>query len=73
MQVYLLSKLLPGNRFYFAGDKKKIVYELDIDKPFEQVKQAGFWIKYANCRKTTELKLRDPERHKANRRVIFLR
>lgn len=74
MQSYHLSELSPGNRFYFAGDRKKKVYELNIEKPFENVRQAGFWIRYANCRNTTA----DPgnlvcERHKANRRVIFLR
>lgn len=73
-KVYRLELLSPGDRFYFAGDRKKIVYELNHEKPFENVRQKGFWIRYANCRNTTVAPGQIVvEAHKANRNVIYLR
>lgn len=73
-KVYKLEVLSPGDRFYFTGDRKKIVYELNREKTFENKRQAGFWIRYANCRNTTappgEIVV---EAHKANRTVVYLR
>lgn len=47
---YLLTDMEGGDRFYFMGDKKKALYTLSDTYPFEIKKQAGFFIKYANCR-----------------------
>lgn len=73
-KIYKLSDLEPGDRFYFAGDRKKIIYTLNHEKPFEVIKQKMFWIRYGNCRNSTaqpgQLQV---ERHKAERQVVFLR
>ncbi len=70
---YILSELSPGDRFYFYGDRKKQVFQLDRLKPFETVIQKGFKIKYANCYKSGQEYTVVTERHKADRFVIFLR
>lgn len=71
---YKLSDLSPGDRFYFAGDKKKRVYTLNDQHPFEKQIQKGFTIFYANARADNPVPGQlQVERFKANRRVIFLR
>ncbi len=70
---YTLSDLQPGDRFYFAGDKKKKLYTLNDEKPFEIKKQAGFHIKYANCQTDATGSGRELFSFKANRQVIFIR
>ena len=44
---YSISDMVPGDRFYLLGDKKKLVYSLRFDRPFAVIVQAGFHIKYA--------------------------
>jgi len=72
MKIYRLSEMEPGERFYFATDKKKNVYSLDKENPFEKVRQKGFWIRYGYCYNLTHPATL-PERHKDDRQVIFLR
>lgn len=71
---YLLSEMTPGDRFYFAGDRKKQLFTLNNEQPFFTKKQVGYNIQYANCRRegVTSGNLQ-VEPHKVNRRVIFLR
>lgn len=72
-KAYLLSDLKPGDRFYFVSDKKKKLFTLD-DPPFENKRQYGYWIKFANCKPDIPQNIMYPvEQHKANRSVIFLR
>ncbi len=44
-----LNEMIPGDRFYFALDKKKVVWQLQEAKPFLTKIQKGFKINYANC------------------------
>lgn len=71
---YLLSELIGGDRFYFYADRKKTVYTLNDEKPFEIKKQAGYFIKYANCR-TDAIGTggRRLVQFKADRYTIFMR
>lgn len=72
--IYNLDQLQPGDRFYFKGDRKKQVYTLNDQHPFEFKTQAGFQIKYANCRDETILSNQlQIIQFKANRSVVFLR
>lgn len=66
---YYLSDLLPGDRFYFVGGRKKNLYTVAAGEPHFKKKQAGFWITYCRC---TELD-NTPIEFKSNRLVIFLR
>lgn len=70
----ILENLKPGDRFYFAGDRKKIVYTLNTMHPFEWKVQKGFRLQYANCRMdNADAGGLQVEQFRANRRVIFLR
>lgn len=67
---YTLSQMEHGDRFYFASDRNKKIFQLRDYEPFEQIKINGFWKRTAHCRPDgTEL----TERHLANTFVIFLR
>lgn len=75
-KAYNLSEMEVTDRFYFVGDRKRTVYQLTEYKPFETIKQKSFWIRYANCipsYKATIQQVKYPERHRADRKVIFLR
>lgn len=71
LKIYRLHEMETGDRFYFLTDKKKTIYELDIEKPFEKVKQKEFWKRYGNCRNTASPG--EIEHHLDDRQVIFLR
>jgi hypothetical protein len=59
-KIYPLHEMLPGERFYFARDR-------------EIKKQAGYNVKYANCRKGSA-SIFSNEQFKANSHsVIYLR
>lgn len=67
---YTLAQMEHGDRFYFATDRKRRVYQLRDYEPFEQLKVNGYWKRFAHCRpdgSTTS------ERHLSNVYVIFLR
>lgn len=68
--IHLLSDMVPGDRFYFTGDRKKTIFQLRDVEPFVQVKERGFWRRYGHCRVDGTLQT---ERHLADRRVFFLR
>lgn len=68
--MYSLSAMIPGDRFYFVGDRKKIIFQIREVEPFVQVKERGYWRRYGYCRIDGTLQT---ERHLADRRVIFLR
>lgn len=61
-----------GDRFYFFGNRHKIVYELSNKNTFFERKQAGWIIKYATCIKANDIR-QIPEWHKQKTLVIFLR
>lgn len=67
---YKLDQLQPGDRFYFAGDRSKTIYTLNLEIPFETFIYNGMKRVFAICNKDGS-KL--TERHKANRPIIFLR
>jgi hypothetical protein len=72
-KIYPLHEMLPGERFYFARDRKKVVWQLSDTIPFEIKKQAGYSVKYANCRKGSA-SIFSNEQFKANSHsVIYLR
>lgn len=75
LQIYELSDLAPGDRFYFKGDRKKKMYTVNDEKPFEVKKQMSFHIKYCNCLDETLGKsyIFQQVQFKANRQVIFIR
>lgn len=66
---YFLSQLVPGDRFYFYGDKKKRVLMLSDYNTFFKTNQNGFWIGYASTLNDNG----EIEIHKSKRLVIFLR
>lgn len=71
-QRYSLSDLVPGDRFYFQGDKKKKLFDLSKDNTFFVRQQAGWNVKYATVI-PANVPGAIPEIHKANRFVIFIR
>lgn len=73
-QQYRLHELKPGDRFYFAGDRKKTIYTVNDIHPFEYKIQKGFRIQYCNCRQDlVPLNGLQVIPFKADRRIIFLR
>lgn len=73
LQIYELSELGPGDRFYIKGHRKKKIYTVDDEKPFEIKKQMSFHIKYCNCRDESLKPGFDLIQFKASRQVIFVR
>jgi len=48
-KTYRLNEMVAGDRFYFALDKKKVVWQLLDRKPFEIKVQKFYKVNYANC------------------------
>lgn len=72
-KAYFLYEMLPGERFYFVNDKKKIVWQLNDTIPFETKKQAGFLVQYANCRQGPESVFSNVQFKAYHHNVIYLR
>jgi len=72
-KMYELDKMCPGERFYFIRDKKKLVWQLSDTLPFEIKNQAGYKIKYANCRQGSESTYTNRQFKTSNCWVIYLR
>lgn len=71
-QKVYLRELQKGDRFYFAGDKKKVVHTVEA---FYSKLQKGYWKHYATCIQDQipgKAKSKS-EDHLQDRRVIFLR
>jgi elongation factor P hydroxylase len=64
--VYQLSKLQEGDRFYFCNDRRKIVWQV---KGHARVKQKGFTKNY--CLAINDAKIQ--QRFEDERHVVYLR
>jgi hypothetical protein len=80
-QQCLISELVAGDRFFFAGDKKKEIYTVAAEKTFFVQQQKQWHIKYISVYRDIDgapgpkvevHKLKD-QSGANDRRVIFLR
>jgi len=72
-KAYKLDEMLPGERFYFIRDRKKVAWQLSDTMPFEIKNQIGYRIQYANCRQGSESIHTNVQFKTTNCWVIYLR